>query len=97
MWDIVSSLQYKEALRVWSWFISVHFPFYMICIIQLAYKPIHKNIYYNSTIYDGMTRNDFRKGSLIRFLGKIEVTEVPYNYDDDPNKAYWTDCINEDD
>jgi hypothetical protein len=94
--NIFSHIQWKALLQNPKWFFTMHFPYIVKGLIQSIYIPRHKNIIYNSRVWDGMTRNDFIKGELIRFLGKIQITKKPQKWEDDPNLAYWLGSIEDD-
>ena len=56
-----------------------------------------RNPIWNTRVYDGMTRNDFKKGTLIEFLYKIEIISQPYNHESDlDGRGYWIGWQNDD-
>jgi hypothetical protein len=90
---LIFKTQWRGMLHVLplsrSWFWRMHLPYMLKYAFQSLYMHQYKTYYYNSRIYDGQTRNDFIKGELISFLGKLDAIRK-YNFDEDPDgRWYW--------
>lgn len=67
----------------------MHAPYIITCLFQTLYKPHSKNLLFNSKVWDGMTRNDFKKGNFAEFLYKLKAIKQPLNYQDDDGRGYF--------
>ena len=92
---IVKLINIDELFRSPKWWFKTHLPFVSKVITQSFYKPIHENIYYTRTIYDGMSRNDFKKGDLINFLHDVGAIKMFKQEDDDDGRGYWIGCLDD--
>lgn len=63
----------------------MHMPWIIRCLFQTPIKPGYKNLYFNTRIYDGCTRNDFIKGNLVQFLYQLGTIKQPKSYHSDHN------------
>ena len=93
---IVNDVQWDAITRSPWWFISIHLPYIITCILQAPFRPHYKNLYFNSRIYDGLSRNGFKKGRLIEFLFKVGAIKQPKSWADDPDhRAYWIGSLDD--
>ena len=92
---IAKIISWREIYKAPIWFFKYHIPFILTCIVQAFNKPLHENIYFNHRIYDGMTRNDFIKGELVRFLYKLKAIKQ-HHYEDDDGRGYFIGCLDDD-
>lgn len=83
MIEIFKRFNLKSILREPKWWLTIQLPFLLICVFELLYKKPYKNRYYNSRIYDGFTRNDFYKGSLMQFLFRLNIIKQAESYNSD--------------
>jgi hypothetical protein len=63
----------------------------------LSYKPVPEYLKpaNNTKVWDGLTRNDFKKGDLISFLYKIGAIKR-LTYAEDDGRAYFIGDLDED-
>jgi hypothetical protein len=95
MWEILKAIQWKEFRGSWFW--VKHLPYMAKCIPSAIFLPKHKSRYYNIPIYDGLTRNQFRKGNLITFLGQIKaIKQLPESsIGSDDGRWYWIGVLDD--
>lgn len=65
----------------------MHMPYIIRCLWACRTNPFWKNPYWNSIVYDGQTRNDFKKGDFLRFLRKLRIIRK-FNHEDDDGRGY---------
>jgi hypothetical protein len=88
---ILYSTQWGQIYGAPKWFWTMHFPYIIKCLFQTLYvRPHYKNYFYNTRVYDGRTKNDFKKGHLLQFLYKLGCIKR-YNSDDpcDDGRSYF--------
>ena len=85
---IVKGFNWTSAFVSPKWFFLMHLPYILKCLFSLLYTEAHKTLYWNSKVYDGMTRNDFKKGELIQLLYKIGAIKK-YDWDHDDGRGYF--------
>lgn len=92
---IVRQIQWDSFRRAPWWFLSIHVPYMLRCIWSARTNPMWKNPYWNSRVYDGLTRNDFKKGEFVSFLYKLRIIEK-FDYEDDDGRGYFIGYQNDD-
>lgn len=73
----------------------MHIPFILKCLWACPTQPHWKNPFWNARVYDGQTRNDFKKGDFALFLYKLRVIKK-LNYDDDDGRGYYIGYLDDD-
>ena len=92
---IAKTISWRALYKEPTWFFMYHLPFVLTCIVQSFNKPLHENLFFNTKIYDGMTRNDFIKGQLVSFLYKLGTIRR-YYWEDDDGRGYFIGCLDDD-
>lgn len=92
---IAKQIQWKTMITNPLWFFSMHFPHMFSSIVEAPFMPRHKNHYWNTRIYDGLTRNDFIKGDLIEKLHKMGCIKK-LDWESDDGRGYFIGCTDDD-
>lgn len=74
---IVNDVQWTSIYESPWWFLTIHLPYVALCLVQALYRPGYKNLYFNSKIYDGLSRNGFKKGNMIQLLHRLRAIKKP--------------------
>lgn len=69
--------------------------FFLKGSIELLTKEYHQNIFFNTKIYDGLNKNDFKKGELIQILYKLKAIKR-VEWEDDRFRSYFIGSIEDD-
>lgn len=85
---IVEDFNWTGVFTSPKWFFTLHLPYLYKCLLSLLFKSHWQSLYWNSKVYDGMTRNDFKKGELIQLLYKIGAIKK-YDWDHDDGRGYF--------
>jgi hypothetical protein len=85
---IVKNIQFITIVRNPWWALTMHLPWIFKCLVQVPFTANYKNSFFNSKIYDGMTRNDFIKGEFTQFLFKLKIIKR-FDWDHDDGRGYF--------
>ena len=68
--EYIKLLKPPPLCSVW-WCLTRYYPSILFYYWQNIFIPKHKTLRYNTSVYDGMSRNDFVRGNLLTFLSKL--------------------------